>query len=222
MKQVFIIVLLTAFLCACKNEPKQETQVSKEEDSILYQIAEAHGLENFSDIETLKYTFNVQRNDSLVSSRTWEWHPQRQEATLRTADSVITYNYKTDAAELKEVDQKFINDQYWLLFPFHLVWDELKYEHHEKVKAPLSGKELQQVIVTYPENAGYTPGDVYEIYFEDDYLIQEWVYRSGGSTANPLVTTWEDYETFEGMKMATMHQNPDNTFQLFFTNIEVE
>ena len=31
----------------------------------------------------------------------------------------ITYN-RTEKENFKEIDQKFINDQYWLLYPFHL------------------------------------------------------------------------------------------------------
>ena len=208
-------------LTSCKNEPEKKSTEKEKEITVVEKVARAHGLENFDEVKQLQYTFNVKVNDSLRTSRAWTWEPKTGQVTLTTKDSTVTYNHKSEAADHEWVDQRFINDQYWLLFPFHLVWDEMEWEHEKEATAPISRETLQRVTVTYPSDAGYTPGDVYEVYFGNDHIVREWVYRSGGSEENPFAATWEGYEKFNGMKIATMHRNEKGTFELFFTNIKI-
>lgn len=208
------LLLLIALIVSCAEKQQEQTIVQK--------IADANGFENFQDVREFRYTFNVKVNDSLRTSRAWTWRPQEKTATLTTPDSTVTYNYETEASQHEAVDQRFINDQYWLLFPFHLVWDEMEWEHTQEATAPISGEQMQRVTVTYPDGAGYTPGDVYEIYFGDDHIIKEWVYLSGGSRENPFATTWENYEEHKGIPIAKMHRNADGSFELFFTDVSVE
>lgn len=225
MKKHFLNILAAALvLTGCNEGPtKEEQEAYKEpaEKTIVQKIAAANGLKNFKKAERLKYTFNVRVNDSLRTSRAWEWNTRTGEVTLRTDDTTITYNHRQEADQHEQTDHRFINDQYWLLFPFHLVWDDMTYTYRMNEPAPISGDSLHLVTVTYPEGAGYTPGDVYEIYFGEDHMIREWVYRSGGREENPMATTWEDYEEHGGIKFATMHRNEEGTFELFFDGIEV-
>lgn len=213
MKKFSLLSLFLLLFISCNEQ--------QEELSIAQKIADANGFQEFKDVKELKYTFNVRVNDSLRTSRGWTWRPQDKMATMTTADTSITYNYESEAEKHPDVDPKFINDQYWLLFPFHLAWDEMDYEHIPEATAPLSGEKMQQVTVTYPAGAGYTPGDSYEIYFKDDYMIQEWIYLKSGSRDNPLIVTWEDYQNFNGIHIAQRHRNKDKSFELFFTGIEV-
>ena len=215
MKKNLLILLFPVLLFSCKSEPATEP-------TVVEKIADAHGIENFEELEEIQYTFNVRVNDSLRTSRSWRWNPKMDEVTLTTADSTVSYNHKTEAGLNPQTDQRFINDQYWLLFPFHLVWDEMEYEHSPEATAPISGEKMQQLTVKYPPDAGYTPGDVYEVFFDDDYIIREWVYKSGGSEENPFAATWEDYEDFSGIKISKMHRNEDGNFELFFTDVSVK
>ncbi|WP_324721867.1 hypothetical protein [Salinimicrobium sp. HB62] len=213
MKKLILLLSLLTLLTSCSQ---------KEEQTIVQKIAEANGIQNFEDVEELRYTFNVRVNDTLRTSRAWTWNPKTDMVTLTTPDSTVTYNHKTEAAENEKTDQRFINDQYWLLFPFHLVWDEMEWEYSEEATAPISGEQMQRITVKYPDGAGYTPGDMYEVYFGDDYMIKEWVYLSGGSRENPFATTWEDYEVHEGIAIAKMHKNADGSFELYFTDVSVK
>lgn len=225
MTKLFSSLLLLIVLLGCKNDPRDkgsDNPPEKEVSSILIDIARANGLEHFDEVRELSYTLNVKIEDSMVSKRSWMWKPQQQEVTMTAKNTATTYNYRKQAEQYPEVDHKFINDQYWLLFPFHLVWDDLEFEYRGKAEAPISGKELQHAVITYPQDSGYTPGDVYEIYFDNDHFIREWVYRSGGGNEDPLITTWEGYQEFNGINIATMHRNSEGTFQLFFTNISVQ
>jgi hypothetical protein len=208
---LFLPLLLLLFSCA---EEKEQT--------IIQDIAEANGIEEFDDVEELRYTFNVKVNDTLRTSRAWTWKPKSGEVSLTTPDSTVSYNHISEAAANEKTDQKFINDQYWLLFPFHLAWDDMEWEHTKEATAPISGEQMQRVTVKYPGEAGYTPGDMYEIYFGEDNMIREWVYLSGGSRENPFATTWENYEEHRGIPIAKTHRNKDGSFELFFTDVSVE
>lgn len=124
--------------------------------------------------------------------------------------------YKTNAG--------FINDKYWLLAPFQLVWDSdnFAHEHTANTKAPLSQKEMQKLTIVYGNEGGYTPGDAYDFYFGDDFMVKEWVFRKGNQTEPSMITTWEDYIDTKGLKIAKTHKNKDGSFKLYFTGIEVE
>lgn len=218
----FLSAVILFGLTGCKNDSEKNTSEPAKEVSIVEKIAQTNGLHNFEKIKELRYTFNVKVNDSLRTSRAWIWNPQNNMVTLTTKDSTVTYNHKSEASQHEWVDQRFINDQYWLLFPFHLVWDEMEYEYEDTSKAPISEETMHKITVTYPSTAGYTPGDVYEIYFAKDHIIREWAYMSGGNTEKPFAATWEDYKDFQGFKIATRHKNNDGSFELFFTDISVK
>ena len=224
MKKILFTALFLLFILSCKEKSTEgsSTEPKGEELAITEKIAYANGLKEFEEVNKLNYTFNVKRNDSLVTSRSWSWKPQVDSVTYSEGNTSLSYNYVEDAKAHPEIDQKFINDQYWLLFPFHLVWDEMEYEHNPKATAPISGKDLQQLTVTYPGDVGYTPGDVYEIYFDDDYRIQEGVYIPGVDMEKAFAATWEDYKDLNGISIASSHTNKDGSFELFFTDISVE
>jgi hypothetical protein len=81
----------------------------------------------------------------------------------------------SQAAVVKdEIDPAFINDQYWLLFPFHLVWDSnAKVEDTGMQKLPLGKGSAKRVVVTYPSEGGYTPGDTWELFVGPDNHVHE-------------------------------------------------
>ena len=216
-----LVAVLIIISTACKNEAEKETSEVTPEYTIVEKIAQANGLDNFEEVEELRFTFNVKVNDSLRTSRDWKWNPKSNMVTLTTKDSTVTYDHKSEAKNHEWVDQRFINDQYWLLFPFHLVWDEMEYEHTENATAPISSKPMQKLTITYPSDKGYTPGDVYEVFFGDDFMIREWIYKSGGKAENAFPATWEDYKDYNGIKIATRHTNKDGSFELYFDEVEV-
>ena len=87
---------------------------------------------------------------------------------------------------------------------------------------PISKDSLQKTTITYTNQGGYTPGDAYDFYVDKNNEVKEWVYREDNSTSKCMMTTWEDYKDFNGIKIATMHQNENGVFKLYFTNIDVK
>ena len=78
------------------------------------------------------------------------------------------------------------------------------------------------ITITYGKEGGYTPGDAYDLYFGNDLIIKEWVFREGNDSVPNMVTTWEDYKDFNGLNIATMHRDSTGNFKLYFTNISVK
>jgi hypothetical protein len=75
------------------------------------------------------------------------------------------------------------NDQYWLLLPFHFVWDGPTATDEGQQKRPTGDASAQRVVMKYPSEGGYQPGDTWELYVGADKRIEEIVYHRGA--ANP-------------------------------------
>lgn len=223
MKNLLSFCLLLIVCTGCKNEPEKQEGLSEStstNDPITTRIAYANGFQNFDDVERLNFTFNVKVNDSLRSQRSWKWFPQEDRVELTEKGETISYVNDGDFTEEEmSVDQKFINDTYWLLFPYQLVWSDYEFDHSRSAVAPISQQPMEQVTISFTNEGGYTPGDTYHLFLRDD-IIQEWTYES--AEGRSLSTTWEDYETFEGITISKTHKSQDGSFELFFTDIEVQ
>jgi hypothetical protein len=123
------------------------------------------------------------------------------------------------------VDPAFINDQYWLLFPFHLVWDAGATVEDAGMQRLPSGKgSARRVVVKYP-SGGYTPGDTWEPYVGTDGRIRELVFRGGGPGVPKLLTsTWADHKKVGPLLIALDHPSTADgkPGRLFFSNVAVK
>ena len=209
------VILLSTLFFACNST----TQNNKPAND----IAVANGVENFDKVEMLEFTFNIQVDTSKANSRHWQWFPKKNEAVFIT-DSSSTRFSRTDTStqELKNLNARFTNDEYWLLFPMHMKWDSgAEINESGKVSAPISGQNLNKWVVRYNDTDGFTPGDVYEVFVDENNRMQEWAFHHGGAPEDPLVTTWENYGDFNGLTIAQEHKSKDGKFHLWFTGIKV-
>ena len=123
-----------------------------------------------------------------------------------------TYNQQAmaqgNAERNKKFDQWFINDQYWLLFPLHVAWDSgADVEDAGMHKLPLGKGSAERIVVKYPSDGGYTPGDTWELYVGPDNLVQQFIYHRGGSKKPSLVvTTWAGYKKAGPLLVSTDHR----------------
>ena len=98
---------------------------------ILEKLTKTYGLESFGQIEAIRYTFNVEAA-GLNVSRSWTWEPKTYQVTYEGKDKSgnpvkVTYRRSqlgSQPANVRDdIDPGFLNDNYWLLLPFHLSWD---------------------------------------------------------------------------------------------------
>ncbi|MEM9077920.1 MAG: hypothetical protein AAGC43_12820 [Bacteroidota bacterium] len=224
MKSILsLLVCLSVLFFSCKTEPKKTATTELETPkSVLEKIAMAHGYENWKSVKEFHFTFNVDR-DSSHFERSWIWKPKANEITAMNANDTITYLRRDMDSIAYKTNGGFINDRYWILAPFNLVWDQnnFEYEHTENVTAPISNTSMQKLTIVYSNEGGYTPGDAYDFYFGEDYVLREWVFRKANQEEASLTTTWENYAEIEGLQLAQEHKRPEGGFNLNFSNLKV-
>ncbi|EDM45227.1 hypothetical protein SCB49_03864 [unidentified eubacterium SCB49] len=227
MKIFFPFLLVALAVISCNDSNKKDLTVSEvnKQKNVLTtaeRIATKNGFDKFELVNQIDFTFNVDRGDSHFE-RSWQWRP-KDNTVSKTVDNevLITYNRKDIDSTLQEYDSAFINDKYWLLAPLNLIRDEgITFSETKKAKAPISGKETNLLTITYSNKGGYTPGDAYDLYFGDNFLLEEWVFRKGNDSVPTMATTWEDYKDFSGLKIAKMHKDSLGDFKVYFTDINV-
>jgi hypothetical protein len=201
---------------------------------IAEQIAKAYRLESFGQIEAIRYTFSAQFPGVNIS-RTWVWHPKTDEVSYEGKDkegkpvkvSYVRSQLGGAPAKVTDViDPDFVNDQYWLLLPFHVYWDSSADVQDMGMQKLPSGKgSAKQVVVKYPSEGGYSSGDTWELYLGPDSRIQEMVYRRGGPKKPSLViTSWEGYKMAGPLLISTEHSGTADgkPLHLSFSNVAVK
>ncbi|WP_350292990.1 hypothetical protein [uncultured Croceitalea sp.] len=215
----FFLILITI---GCKSDKKKELIKEVKEISILEKVANAHGFENWKNVTQIAFRFNVDR-DSTHFERSWVWRPKTNDITRISNGDTLSYNRKTMDSIAYKTNGGFINDRYWLLAPFNLIWDSanFQYTHSEGEMAPIAKKPMNKLTIVYKNEGGYTPGDAYDFYFADDYLIREWVFRKTNQAEPSMTTTWENYNNYNGIIIATDHKKDESVFNLFFDDIAI-
>lgn len=172
----------------------------------------------------LEFVFNAQRDTAPASIRHWQWFPKTNEIVFITDSSTTKFKRNdTTTQDLKKLNARFTNDEYWLLYPLHLSWDKgFELRDSGMKTAPISGKNMRKLSAKYNDKDGYTPGDMYEVYIDEKKRIQEWAFHKAGAVEPSLITTWENYKDFNGMHIAQDHKSKDGKFHLWFTGIQIK
>jgi hypothetical protein len=227
MYRLLTLFSLLTILIACKTETKkQNTEIDlvsevKKELTIAQKIAQAHGFDYWKNVNQIEFTFNVDRGDNHFE-RSWSWQPKTKDVRLITQGDTIQYNRASVDSISLNPDKAFINDKFWLLVPFQLLWDNgTTISESTKEMAPISNNELNKITLTYNNEGGYTPGDAYDIYFDNEYIIREWIFRKGNAEEPSMITTFENHEDYNGIKIAKDHKMAEGNFNLYFSNIKV-
>lgn len=182
---------------------------------IADKIAKTYGIDSWGQIEAIRYTFNIDI-PGIKASRTWTWEPKTGKVTYEGKDKAgnpvkVTYlrsqlDSQPDNVK-KEIDPGFVNDQYWLIFPLHAVWDTgATVEDKGMQKLPLGKGSATHVVVKYPSDLGYTPGDTWELFVGPDNRVKEFVYHRGGKVKpSVVIATWAGYKMAGPLLISTEH-----------------
>ena len=223
MRQFLVFLAISVLVISCKSDAKKDTITSVEtkELTTAEKIAEAHGFKNWDKVSKIDFVFNVDRGDTHFE-RSWQWEPKKNEITMMSKTDTVRYNRMKMDSTIQKTDGGFINDKFWLLTHFNLVWDEgIEISEPVKKMSPIGKEELNKISLTYVGDGGYTPGDAYDLYYGDDFLIKEWVFRKANAEKPSLITTYEGYQDFNGLKIATLRYNEDKSAKFYFTGISV-
>ena len=225
---VFCMLALAALLFPAASRAQKPPLADK--------VAKEFGIDSWGQIEAIRYTFNIEAGPKLHASRSWIWEPKTGRVTFEGKDkdgkdtkaSYLQSELASQPDSVKQgVQPAFMNDQYWLIFPFHVIWDSSpEVTDKGKQKLPLGKGTGDQLVVKYPPEAGgFTPGDTWEIYIGEDNRVKVLDFHHGGN-AKPshVVATWEGYKKGGPLLVSTEHRGTvdGGAFHLFFTNVAVK
>ena len=132
---------------------------------IVEQLAKTYGIDANGQVEAIRYTFNLQLPALNVNiSRSWEWEPKTGQVSYESKDKdgkpvKVTYvrsQLNSAPANVKDdIEPGFVNDNYWLIFPFHVYWDtSANVEVKDNQKLPIGKGTAKLVSVKYPAEVG--------------------------------------------------------------------
>jgi hypothetical protein len=182
-------------------------------------IAERYGLAEFPKVTSIRFTFNV-RHEGKDMAREWTWFPKADSVIFKGKDAKgleiqAAYSrknkYSMGAENVAGIDKGFINDEYWLLFPLHLVWDK---------DIDLKLGEGGKLTVRYPREGGYTPGDAYDLIAEPDGTIRSWMYHRGGADTVTMRADWAKPTDVDGFPIS-LDRPGSKGFKVWFTHVKV-
>ena len=203
---------------------------------IAEQIARTYGLDSFGQVEAIRYTFNLQAPGRNLT-RSWVWQPKTGQISYEGKDKDgkpvnVTFVQSKLNGEFPIVKEKidwfFVNDNYWLIFPFHVYWDSPGAHVQEMgmQKLPLGKGSAKLVTVQYPKG-GYTPGDTWDLYVGSDNRIKELVYHRGDPKSpvpGVVMVSWAGYKKAGPLLFSTGHRGTADAkpVRVSFSNVSVK
>ena len=195
------------------------TSWAQQRPPIVEKLAKTYGIDSYAQIDAIRYTFNLDVPAlKLKLAHSWEWEPKSGQVTFESKDKdgkpvKVTYNrsqLSSQPADVKEqMEPAFVNDNYWLIFPFHVYWDTGATVTNESMqKLPVGTGSADLVAVKYPAEAGgYTPGDTWELYVGKEDRVELLVFHHGGN-AKPsvVIATWVGYKKAGPLLVSTEHR----------------
>jgi hypothetical protein len=151
------------------------------------------------------------------ASHKWEWEPKTGKISFEGAGKdgkpvKVTYDSSQLSSQpdqvKNEVEPAFVNDNYWVLFPFHAYWDKSASAIDQgKFNLPLGPGMAELLPVKYPSDVGYTPGDTWDLYIGKDNRVVYFDYHRGGAKPPSRVfATWTGYKKAGPILFSTEHR----------------
>jgi hypothetical protein len=203
---------------------------------ILEKVAKTYGIDSWDKVEAIRYNWNLDIPGVIKLAHKWEWEPKTGKITFESTDKdgkpiKVTYDSSQLSSQpdqvKNEVEPAFVNDNYWLLFPFHAYWDTSATVTDEGMKKlPVGAGSATLVSVKYPAEAGgYTPGDTWGLYVGKDNRVEYLAFQHGGTKKPSLVNaTWTGYKKAGPLLFSTEHRGTADgkPLHIFISDVSVK
>jgi hypothetical protein len=203
---------------------------------ILDQVAKTYGIDSWDKIDAIRYTWNVDIPGLFKASHKWEWEPKTGKITFESTDKdgkpvKVMYDssqLSSQSDQVKnEVEPAFVNDNYWLIFPFHAYWDKSASAIDQgKFNLPVGPGVAELLPIKYPsEVGGFTPGDTWDLYVGKDNRVEYFDYHRGGAKPPTRVfATWAGYKKAGPILISTEHRGTADgkPLHLWITDVAVK
>ncbi len=128
--KILLSILIAATLFSCNSKKNSSVNIddtSKENidvaETTAEKIARANGFDVWKNVSEIAFTFNVDRGENHFD-RSWVWKPKTGDVNFMSSKDTLNYNRSKMDSLIMKTDRAFINDKYWLLAPYQLMWDE--------------------------------------------------------------------------------------------------
>jgi hypothetical protein len=211
---IAIIVLL--FAVAASTAGAADKPADKGEQ-LATDIWKASGGENWAKVKEVHFTFVVESEGKPLFSAQHVWNVAAGTDEVKWKDKQgkdhqVTANLAAPASdeEGKASYARWVNDSYWLLAPLKIR------DHGVTVEAggpkDLNGVSCETVRLKF-DKVGLTPTDQYVFYIDAKTklpLAWDYIPQSGAG----MQATWEKFQTFGGLTLATEHSFNGKTIRL--------
>jgi hypothetical protein len=177
----------------------------------------ASGGENWAKVKELHFTFVVEQEGKPLFSAQHVWNVSAGTDEVKWKDKQgkehqVTANLTAPASdeETKTAYARWVNDSYWLMAPLKIRDQGVKVEAGEP--KDIQGVTCETIKLKF-EKVGLTPTDQYVFYIDPKTkLPMAWDYIPASGTG--LQATWEKFQSFGGLNLATEHNFDGKTIRL--------
>ena len=198
---------------------------------VAEQMAKTFGVDSFGKVAAIRFTWGI---EGTPVSRTWEWQPKTDTVTYEGKDKEgkpvkVTYrrseiDSQSDTVK-SDIDPNFVNDQYWVFLPFHVVWDGATVTDEGMAETPLGKTQAEHIVVKYAAS-GYSPGDTWELFVGPDKRIEEMKYNRAvpvKGVPSLVLAKWQGYKKAGPLLFSTDHPGTGDghPFRITITDVAV-
>ncbi len=181
------------------------------------EVWQASGGENWSKVKEIRFTFIVEEDGKELAKAAHDWNLTTGMDHVKWKDKDVTVNVNDPAQDEagKAAYARWVNDTYWLLAPLKVLDKGVTLTTEGQKES--EGMMCETLRLTFAQ-VGLTPGDQYLLYIDPQTkLVRAWDYTPKPETT--LHGTWDQYQTFGGLKLATTHRFAGKVIR--FADIEV-
>jgi len=181
-------------------------------------VWQASGGENWPNVQTIDFTFTVEKGGQTVASAAHHWDVAAQTDHVKWKDKDVTVNLVEPGSDenAKAAYARWTNDSYWLLAPLKLKDRGINLAAEGKKE--MAGSECEVLRLSFGK-VGLTPNDQYRLYVDPKTkLISSWDYMP--EPGKSMHATWTDYQKSGGLTLATDHQM-DGGVRIRILNLKV-
>ena len=167
-------------------------------------VMKASGVDHWTKVKRVQFTFNVEDGKKRLVEARHDWNVRAGTDTVSWDDKNVTVSLAQPGKKPEEqaAYQRWVNDSYWLIAPLKLADPGVKATYRGRHSV---GSKTYEVLNVQFERVGLTPTDQYNLYIDSKtYLVRRWDYIP--ANGNKLSGTWDKYQDFGGLKLATEHE----------------
>lgn len=210
------VLLVSAVARAVERDAKADS-VGKE------LIAALGGEKAWQEARQFEFSFVVEREGKRIATFSHLWDRYTGDYRLMGTDRsgapfVVYFNVNTKAgrafvngksvegeareALLKTAYGRFINDTYWLVAPWK-IFDPGVHLTYDGEKSCPDGGVCDVLKLSFEENVGLTPKDVYWLWLtRDGRQMVQWQYVLNGAEDQPTTAPWKNWQKFAGISLS--------------------